>query len=236
MSSRNVGEDNSHFLISSRTREIFAEWVRMKRKVIWAEIRIPLDPKLTFLTVVENNWRTASFFSLTAVFKLSFVATDWPNLSAQAYRFISGVMSRSDDTNSYHGGSDKHIGKLFASRVEPVEHFLYHRAKMNYSCLSNHTSNEDFSYLVNKNIQGDKDSEDKSYSKRGFYEGIRGADLPAENNHEPLEASHGARIMDSEVGVSHLLRFIIITFVAFHYSSIHFVQENYREEHSGKTP
>ena len=90
---------------------------------------------------------------------------------------------------------------------------------MNFVCLSN-TSNEDFSYLVNKNISGERESEDKSCSRRVFYEGVCGADLPAENNHEPLDASHGARIMANEVGVSHLLRFIIIKFVAFYCNSI----------------
>ena len=97
---------------------------------------------------------------------------------------------------------------------------------MNFSCLSN-ASNEDFSYLVNKNISCDKEWEDKSRSKRVFYEGVCGADLPAENNHEPLDASHGARIMDSEVGVSHLWRFIIIVYAEYR----NFIGKNTTEKH-----
>ena len=90
---------------------------------------------------------------------------------------------------------------------------------MDFSCFHN-ASNGDFSYLVNKHISGDRESEDKSCSRRVFYEGVSGAHLPAENNHQPLEASHGARIMADEVGVSHLSRFIVMTFVAFHCNSI----------------
>ena len=76
---------------------------------------------------------------------------------------------------------------------------------MDLSCLSN-ASNEDFSYLVNKNISCEKKAEEKSCFRRVFYEGVCGADLP--NNHEPFQASHGARIMANEVGVSHLLRLL----------------------------
>ena len=68
--------------------------------------------------------------------------------------------------------------------------------KKEFSCSTN-GSNEDFSYLMNKNISEDKES------GRIFDKGVCGADLPTENRHEPLEASHEVRNIANEVGVSH---------------------------------
>ena len=73
---------------------------------------------------------------------------------------------------------------------------------MHFSSLSN-ALNEDISYKMNKNNSGDKESVRKSCSARIFDEEINVTNRSAENYHEPLEASHGARIMAYEVGVSH---------------------------------
>ena len=78
---------------------------------------------------------------------------------------------------------------------------------MDFSGLTN-GSNENFSYLMNKKISEDKESVENSCSGRIFDEGVCGADLPTENKHEPLKASHEVRIMANEVGVSHLLSFL----------------------------
>ena len=90
---------------------------------------------------------------------------------------------------------------------------------MDISCLSN-ASYEDFTYLVNKNILGNKRTNPvlREYCMKELV--VRSFSLRL-NNHEPLEASDGARIMANEVGVSHLLRFIIIKFVAFYHNSIY---------------
>ena len=74
---------------------------------------------------------------------------------------------------------------------------------MHFSCLSN-CLNEDISYKMNKNKSGDKSvSVRKSCSARIFNEEVNVTNRSAENYHEPLEASHGARIMANEVGVSY---------------------------------
>ena len=73
---------------------------------------------------------------------------------------------------------------------------------MHFSCLSN-CLNEDISYKMNKNKSGDKESVKKSCSARIFNEEVNVTNRSAENYHEPLEASHGARIMANEVGVSY---------------------------------
>ena len=73
---------------------------------------------------------------------------------------------------------------------------------MHFSCLSNGL-NEDISYKMNKNKSGDKESVKKSCSARIFNEEVNVTNRSAENYHEPLEASHGARIMANEVGVSY---------------------------------
>ena len=74
---------------------------------------------------------------------------------------------------------------------------------MYFSCLSN-CLNEDISYKMNKNKSGDKSvSVRKSCSARIFNEEVSVTNRSAENYHEPLEASHGARIMANEVGVSY---------------------------------
>ena len=73
---------------------------------------------------------------------------------------------------------------------------------MHFSCLSNGL-NEDISYKVNKNKSGDKESVRKSCSARIFDEEVNVTNCSAENYHEPWEASHGARIMANEVGVSY---------------------------------
>ena len=72
---------------------------------------------------------------------------------------------------------------------------------MHLSSLSN-ALNEDISYKMNKNNSGDKESVRKCCSARIFDE-VNVTNRSAENYHEPLEASHGARIMANEVGVSH---------------------------------
>ena len=73
---------------------------------------------------------------------------------------------------------------------------------MHFSCLSNGL-NEDISYKMNKNKSGDKESVRKSCSARIFDEEVNVTNRPAENYHELWEASHGARIMAVEVGVSY---------------------------------
>ena len=54
---------------------------------------------------------------------------------------------------------------------------------------------------MNKTTLGDKESVKKSCTAKIFDEGINITKRSAENYHEPLEASHGARIMANEVGV-----------------------------------
>ena len=66
---------------------------------------------------------------------------------------------------------------------------------------------------MNKNKSGDKESVKKSCSARIFDEEVNVTNRSAENYHEPLEASHGARIMANEVGVS------------YHYTSFFFVKK-----------
>ena len=73
---------------------------------------------------------------------------------------------------------------------------------MYFSCLSNGL-NEDISYKMNKNKSGDKESVKKSCSARIFNEEVNVTNRSAENYHELWEASHGARIMAVEVGVSY---------------------------------
>ena len=73
---------------------------------------------------------------------------------------------------------------------------------MHFSCLSNGL-NEGISYKMNKNKSGDKESVRKSCSARIFDEEVNVTNCSAENYHEPWEASHGARIMANEVGVSY---------------------------------
>ena len=53
-----------------------------------------------------------------------------------------------------------------------------------------------------KTSQGTKNLR-KFFSARIFDEEVDVANRSAENYHEPLEASHGARIMANEVGVSY---------------------------------
>ena len=54
---------------------------------------------------------------------------------------------------------------------------------------------------MNKTTLGDKESVKKSCAVKIFDEGINITNRSAENYHEPLEPSHGARIMANEVGV-----------------------------------
>ena len=54
---------------------------------------------------------------------------------------------------------------------------------------------------MNKNTAGDKESVRKFFAARIFDEGV--TNRSAKYYHEPLEASHGARIMANEVGVPH---------------------------------
>ncbi|XP_066018714.1 uncharacterized protein [Pocillopora verrucosa] len=68
---------------------------------------------------------------------------------------------------------------------------------MHFSSLSN-ALNEDISYKMNKNNSGEKESVRKSRSARIFDEEVNVTNRSAENYHEPLEASHGARIMANE--------------------------------------
>ncbi|CAH3161998.1 unnamed protein product, partial [Pocillopora meandrina] len=68
---------------------------------------------------------------------------------------------------------------------------------MHFSSLSN-ALNEDISYKMNKNNSGDKESVRKSCSARIFDEEVNVTNRSAENYHEPLQASHGARIMANE--------------------------------------
>ena len=56
---------------------------------------------------------------------------------------------------------------------------------------------------MNKNISGDEESVRKCCSARIFEEEeVNVTNRSAENYHEPLEASHGARIMANDVSVS----------------------------------
>nr|XP_058961570.1 uncharacterized protein LOC131788494 [Pocillopora verrucosa] len=71
------------------------------------------------------------------------------------------------------------------------------REKKDFSCSSNELS-EDKNYKMNKNTAGDKESVRKSFAARIFDEGVNITNRSAENYHEPLEASHGARIMANE--------------------------------------
>ena len=73
---------------------------------------------------------------------------------------------------------------------------------MHFTSLSK-CLNEDISYKMNKNISGDKESVRKFFSARIFDEEVDVTNRSAENYHEPLEASHRARIMANEVGVSY---------------------------------
>ena len=79
---------------------------------------------------------------------------------------------------------------------------------MNFSCLSN-ISSEDISCKMNKNISGQQESVKKSSSARIVDEEVNVTNRSAESYHEPLEASHGARIMVNEVGVSQSLRLFV---------------------------
>ena len=76
------------------------------------------------------------------------------------------------------------------------------REKKNFSCSSNESS-EDKNYKMSKNTAGDKESVRKFFAARIFDEGINITNRSAKYYHEPLEASHGARIMANEVGVPH---------------------------------
>ncbi|PFX25585.1 uncharacterized protein LOC111330191 [Stylophora pistillata] len=68
---------------------------------------------------------------------------------------------------------------------------------MDFSCLTN-ASNEDISYKMDKNSSGDKESVRNFCSTRIFNEEVSVTNRSAENYHEPLEASRGARIMANE--------------------------------------
>lgn len=61
---------------------------------------------------------------------------------------------------------------------------------------------ENIGYKMNKSISGDEESAKKSSSARTVDEEVNATNRCAESNHEPLEASHGTRIMANEVGVS----------------------------------
>ena len=74
------------------------------------------------------------------------------------------------------------------------------REKKDFSCSSNESS-EDKNYKMNKNTAGDKESVREFFAARIFDEGV--TNRSAKYYHEPLEASHGARIMANEVGVPH---------------------------------
>ena len=71
---------------------------------------------------------------------------------------------------------------------------------MDFTCSSNE-SNENKNCKMNKTTLGHKESVKKSCAAKIFDEGINITNRSAENYHEPLEASHGARIMANEVGV-----------------------------------
>ena len=60
-----------------------------------------------------------------------------------------------------------------------------------------------------KTISGDGATAEASCSRSIFSDGVCVADLPATNKHEPLEASHGARLMAREVGVSLFVTFFL---------------------------
>ncbi|XP_058961563.2 structural maintenance of chromosomes protein 2 [Pocillopora verrucosa] len=68
---------------------------------------------------------------------------------------------------------------------------------MDFTCSSNE-SNENKNCKMNKTTLGDKESVKKSCAAKIFDEGINITNRSAENYHEPLEASHGARIMANE--------------------------------------
>ena len=74
---------------------------------------------------------------------------------------------------------------------------------MDFSYLSNGPS-EDVKYKMNKNISGDEESVEKSFSARIFDKEVSVTDRSAEYN-KPLQVSHGAQIMANEVGVSQSL-------------------------------
>ena len=83
---------------------------------------------------------------------------------------------------------------------------------MHFSCLSN-ALNEDISYKMNKENLDHEESLRKSCSARIFDEEVNVTNRSAENYHEPLETSHGARIMVNEIGVS------------YHYTSLFLVKK-----------
>ena len=64
---------------------------------------------------------------------------------------------------------------------------------------------KDIDSKMNKNITEDIESVMESCSARNFDEEAGVTYRSAENYHEPLEASHGARIRANEVGVSQAL-------------------------------
>ena len=73
---------------------------------------------------------------------------------------------------------------------------------MDFTCSSNE-SNENKNCKMNKTTLGDKESVKKSCAAKIFDGGINITNRSAKYYHEPLEASHGARIMANEVGVPH---------------------------------
>ena len=72
--------------------------------------------------------------------------------------------------------------------------------RINFSYLSN-GPHEDIKYKLNKNISGDEESVEKSFSARIFEKEVSVTDRSAEY-YKPLQVSHGAQIMANEVGVS----------------------------------
>ena len=73
--------------------------------------------------------------------------------------------------------------------------------RINFSYLSN-GPHEDIKYKLNKNISGDEESVEKSFSARIFEKEVSVTDRSAEYYNKPLQVSHGAQIMANEVGVS----------------------------------
>ena len=66
-------------------------------------------------------------------------------------------------------------------------------------------SSEDINSKMNNNISEDIESMKESCSARKFDEEANETNRSTESFYEPLEASHGARIMANEVGVSRTL-------------------------------
>ena len=95
---------------------------------------------------------------------------------------------------------------------------------MDFSYLSNGPS-EDVKYKMNKNISGDEESVEKSFSASIFEKEVSVTDRSAEYYNKPLQVSHGAQIMANEVGVSQSLGLLFLLSHTFNAFKLEFVIE-----------